>query len=242
MRKYRFYVDQDIALQTTIELPADITHQISRVLRLRAAEQIYLFNNSGSEFTATLESITRNTATVIITASSEPIMESPLKINLGQVIGKGEKIDWVIQKATELGVHSITPLYSSRSISQPVQDRTISKIEHWQKIAIAACSQSWRNIVPIINLPQDINDWVTKCTDPYKLILSPSHSSQRLRNLNITPTVTILIGPEGGFSEAEVAHAISHRFTPVSLGPRILRTETAGLTAVAILQSMFGDL
>lgn len=242
MRKHRFYVDQDLNLKDIIVLPEDISHQISRVLRLRVADQIYLFNNSGAEFTANIENITRNNTSVLITASYENSLESPFKINLGQVIGKGEKIDWVIQKATELGVHSITPLYSSRSISQPKQDRTIHKIEHWQKIAIAACAQSWRNIVPTINAPQDINDWVFACTDTHKLILSPSNSSQRIHDLHMSDSVTILIGPEGGFSETEVAHAISQQFIQISLGPRILRTETAGLTAIAILQSKYGDL
>lgn len=242
MRKHRFYIDQDIVLNTTLELSDDISHQINRVLRLRIADQIYLFNNSGAEFTANIENITRKNTTILITSRSETILESPLKINLGQVIGKGEKIDWVIQKATELGVHSITPLYSSRSISQPVQDRAVHKIEHWQKIAIAACSQCWRNIIPTINPPQNINDWTATSTEAQKLILSPSPSSQRIRDFNISSSVTVLIGPEGGFSETEIAHAISHQFIPVSLGPRILRTETAGLAAIAILQSMFGDL
>ncbi len=242
MRKHRFYVPQNIILKDVIALPDDISHQISRVLRLRVSDEIYLFNNSGCEFTANIEDITRNHTTVLITSSSETTLESPFKINLGQVIGKGEKIDWVIQKATELGVHSITPLYSSRSMSQPTQDRVIHKTEHWQRIAIAACSQSWRNILPTINPPQDINNWISACSDVNKLILSPYHSPQRIRDMNIPSSVTILVGPEGGFSEFEVAHAISQQFVPVSLGPRILRTETAGLTAIAILQSMFGDL
>lgn len=242
MRKHRFYVDQDIVLKCSIVLPEEISHQISRVLRLHVADQIYLFNNTGIEFIANIENITRNNTTVLITSSNAATVESPFKISLGQVIGKGEKIDWVIQKATELGVHDITPLYSSRSISQPKQDRTTHKIEHWQKIAIAACAQSWRNIVPTINQPQDVNDWVSACTDKHRLILSPSNSSQRIRDLHIADSVTILIGPEGGFSEAEIAHAISQQFIQVSLGPRILRTETAGLATIAILQSRFGDL
>jgi 16S rRNA (uracil1498-N3)-methyltransferase len=242
MRKHRFYIDQDIVLKKSIELPDDISHQISRVLRLRVADQVYLFNNSGAEFTADIEAITKNHTTVMVISSAATALESPFKINLGQVIGKGEKIDWVIQKATELGVQSITPLYSSRSVAQPVHERSSHKIEHWKKIAIAACAQSWRNIVPTINAPQDINDWTAKCTDTHKLILSPSHSAQRIRDLHIPSSATILIGPEGGFSEAEVVHAVSHKFIPVALGPRILRTETAGLAAIAILQSMFGDL
>lgn len=242
MRKHRFYINQDIILHSTIELPSEISHQINRVLRLRITDHIYLFNNSGCEFTAIIENISRNTTTVVITANNNHDIESPFKINLGQVIGKGEKLDWVIQKATELGIYSITPLYSSRSISQPVPDRTIHKIEHWQKIAIAACAQSWRNIVPIINAPQNMNDWITTCLDLNKLILSPFGSSKKLRDLNIASTATILVGPEGGFSETEIMHAMSHQFTPISLGPRILRTETAGLAALAILQSMFGDL
>jgi 16S rRNA (uracil1498-N3)-methyltransferase len=242
MRKHRFYVDQDIILNSKIELSDDVSHQISRVLRLRVADVIYLFNNSGAEYTARIENINKKNTTALITARSATELESAFKINLGQVIGKGEKIDWVIQKATELGVHRITPLYSSRSVSQPTPDRAANKSEHWQKIAIAACAQSWRNIVPIINPPQTLNDWIETCTDTYRLILSPSASSLRIRDLNLASSVTVLVGPEGGFSEAEIACAVSNKFAPVSLGPRILRTETAGLAAIAVLQSMFGDL
>jgi 16S rRNA (uracil1498-N3)-methyltransferase len=242
MRKHRFFVNENLAINTNVNLDSDISQHISRVLRLQISDVIYLFNDSGLEFSATIESINKNSVLVNITDISAESYTAPLQINLGQVLSKGEKMDLIIQKATELGVHSITPLYSERSIIKPVYDRTSSKLGHWQKIAIAASCQSWRNTVPEIYAAQNLSDWVAANQDTYKLLLSPHHSSQKISNLDIKNTVTILIGPEGGFSDAEINHAMQHNFMPIALGPRILRTETAGLATIAILQAMFGDL
>ena len=242
MRKHRFFVNENLEINTNINLDSDISQHISRVLRLQTSDVIYLFNDSGLEFSATIESINKNSVLVNITDVSAESYTAPLQINLGQVLSKGEKMDLIIQKATELGVHSITPLYSERSIIKPVHDRANSKLEHWQKIAIAASCQSWRNTVPEIYAAQNLSEWVEANQDPYKLLLSPHHSSQKISNLDMKNTVTILIGPEGGFSEAEVNDAMQHNFMPIALGPRILRTETAGLATIAILQAMFGDL
>lgn len=242
MRKHRFFVAMPLAVNTTLRLDAEVSHHISRVLRLKESDLIYLFNNTGAEYSASIENIARKHVTVNIINIKHEEFESPLKINLGQVISKGEKIELVIQKATELGVQSITILYSERSLIQPARDRMESKMDHWQKVAQAACSQCWRNVVPIINPTQELATWITQNQDPQKLLLSPVANGQRLRDLQISNPVSILIGPEGGFSETEIALAIRHKFTPISLGPRILRTETAALAAIAILQAQFGDL
>lgn len=242
MRKHRFYYNHSLNLQQNINLDADLSHHISRVLRLQPQDKIYLFNNSNTEFSATIQQITRHNVIITIDASHVLNHESPLKINLGQVISKAEKMDLIIQKATELGVHSITPLSAEFSLMKHDHERIKNKFIHWQKIAIAACCQCWRNTLPNINPAQTISEWIKNNTDLHRFILSPHNTSTKLRSLSLQSPISILIGPEGGFSEAEVNCALEHGFKPISLGPRILRTETAGPAAIAILQSIGGDL
>lgn len=242
MRKHRFFIHDSLELETTITLEGELSHQITRVLRLQVEDRIYLFNNSGLEYAAVIQAITRNAVIVMITSIDTTNTESPCAINLGQVIGKGEKMDYVIQKATELGVHSITPLYSENSVIKYTPEKITSKIMHWQKIAIAACCQSWRNIVPVVYPPQPLTKWIENNTDVNKLILTPDSTAQKLKINNTQMPISILIGPEGGFSTAEVNVALANKFSAISLGPRILRTETAGLAVIAILQAFYGDI
>lgn len=242
MRRHRFFISQPLHSAQTLTLDAELTHYINNVLRLRNEDQIFLFNNTEYEFSAIIKDIKRNAITVQIIDTIPAQRESALQINLGQVLCKGSKFDLIIQKATELGVHSITPLYSEHSVIRPVSDREETKVEHWQKIAIAASCQSWRNIVPEIYAPQTLTNWLNKDITATKLILSPAANSTKLTALKINSPVNILIGPEGGFSDSEIAMAVQQNFLPISLGPRILRTETAGLATIAILQSHFGDM
>lgn len=241
MRKHRFFIDDKLIVGTDVVLNSEISHYIGRVLRLLVDDQIFLFNNTGNEYLATIKVITKSSISVVINDYTTDTNESPLQINLAQVIGKGEKMDLVIQKATELGVHTITPLYSERTVVKKIAERVEHKLEHWQKIAVAASAQSWRNVVPTVNAPQELNTWLATTKEQYKLILSTSGDRQRLNNLNLTSAVTVLIGPEGGFSAEELNAAAKYNFTAISLGPRILRTETAGIAVVAILQAMYGD-
>lgn len=238
MRKHRFFVATELSINDQLELDADTSHYISRVLRLNTEQIIYLFNNSGYEFTANIINISRNNVTVNIINSATNNLESPLKINLAQVIAKGEKMDLVIQKATELGVSCLVPLYSERT-----QIKNTSKYDHWQKVAIAASCQSGRNYVPVISAPQNLTTWLENADHTsLKLILSPDYTAQNLKTLkNSSTEITLLIGPEGGFSLAEIDLAVKHNFTAINLGPRILRTETAGIAAIAILQALYGD-
>jgi len=242
MRKHRFFIINKLAVDTTVTLDVDLSHQITRVLRLKAHDEIFLFNNSGYEFTASIQTITRNAVDVRVISAAKDLHESPLQINLAQVIAKGEKMDVVIQKATELGVHTITPLVSERTVVKKIKEKAEHKLDHWHRIAIAASCQSWRNYVPIINEPQDLSFWLQQDNSDQKLILSTFGTATRLKELNLKTAVTILIGPEGGFSEEELNLAIRYNFQAISLGPRILRTETAGIATIAILQSMIGDL
>ena len=241
MRKHRFFIENNLEIGDLVKLESDLSHYIGRVLRLTNNDLIFIFNNTGYEFQAKIQTVTKNCITVLISESTPDAQESPLRINLAQVIGKGEKMDLVIQKATELGVHSITPLYSERTVVKKVIDRSENKLEHWQKIAVAASGQCWRNFVPFINHPLSLDVWITQLTSTNKLILSTAQHTKRLKDLSINSEVTILIGPEGGFSQAELDLALMHNFTAISLGPRILRTETAGIAAISILQSLFGD-
>lgn len=230
MRKHRFYIAETLAVGQTISLPDEIKHHISKVLRLRSGDQIFLFNNSNQEFAATLDNYAGH-----ITAISATSAAAPLQINLAQVIGKGDKMDLVIQKSTELGVNSIIPLFSQYSISNKT-----NKLEHWRKIAIAASCQSWRNNVPDISEPVDLQDWLKQDHAGTKIMLDPQ--GQALKQTIISSPITVLIGPEGGLSAAECELALQHGFANISLGPRILRTETAGIAIVAILQAIAGDM
>lgn len=242
MRKHRFFLALDLNTNQSLDLDRDLSHQIINVLRLTTGDEIYFFNNTGLEFTAEIAHINRKIVTVNILQSSNTAVESPCQINLGQVLGKGEKMDVIIQKATELGVHSITPLFSEHSVIKNIADRIANKQEHWQKIANAACCQCWRTIAPVIHPAQDLTTWINNNNDPLKLLLSPSANALKLKDVPLLSPVSILIGPEGGFSDAEIQLASKHTFTHVSLGPRILRTETAGIAVIAILQALIGDL
>ncbi len=242
MRKHRFFIPIPLAVKQELTLSRDLSHHISKVLRMQNADQIYLFNDSGNEYTGYITDTQRNSVNIRIISVTQPVVESPLKIHLGQVLGKGEKMDLVIQKATELGVSSITPLYSEHSVVKQVAERSENKLEHWQRIAVAASCQSWRTIVPTMHAPQKLSTWITANNKQYKFILHPSANSISIQSLTVSNEVALLIGPEGGFSSAEVQLAIDHGFDDINLGPRILRTETAGVVAVAIMQALFGDL
>lgn len=242
---------------------------VSRVLRLKAGDQIRLFDGKGHEFMATLEQVGKKT-TACITEPLEHYVESPLQIELLQVISRGDRMDFTIQKAVELGVTSIVPLFSERCGVKLDEQRGSKKLDSYQKIAIAACEQCGRNVVPEIKPLQDLCDYLKNITLPavldnntpdvlsqtsdmpqapvivdstgfINLTLDP-RAAHKLTTLPATGKYRILIGPEGGFTAEEVNATLQAGFTGVTLGPRILRTETTALVALAILGSHFGDL
>lgn len=230
MRKHRFFVPDELEVDNHITIPKDILHQIKRVLRLRNGAIVFFFNNSGFEYTAQIED---NKA--IITEKTADESTSPIQINLAQVIGKGTKMNLVIQKATELGVTSITPLFSEYSISKET-----NKLENWQNVAIAASCQCWRNTTPTVNPPIELQEWLKQPRDGTNLIFLPG--GQKINKSILESSINILIGPEGGFSATEIESAYTNNFVTAGLGPRILRTETAGISAIAILQALVGDM
>jgi 16S rRNA (uracil1498-N3)-methyltransferase len=238
----RIYINQKLPIDSIIELDNAAANHVINVLRMNIGEQIILFNGDGKEYSANITEISKKKINLKILDAIEKNLESPLKIHLGQGIAKGEKMDLIIQKAVELGVTEITPLITARCNVHFKADRLEKKIEHWQKVVISACEQCGRNFIPTINPPQKIADWIGNNQSDLALILSP-YAEQSLANLAAKPTnISILIGPEGGLTAEEVELAKRYNFLAVKLGPRILRTETAGLVVLSILQAKWGDL
>ncbi len=252
----RLFFAGPLSADTTIRLDTDASHHALRVLRLERGDLIELFNGDGLRYPATLLDTDARAASVQIGSPVEACTESPLRLSLAQALPSGDKMDWIVEKAIELGVHTIQPLMSSRSILRLDASRTEKRLAHWRRIAIAACMQCGRDRVPEISAPVDLARWLIERrrvaqeqsdTSPAGFMLSP-RGSTRLREI-IKPSAVIprsaswlLVGPEAGLSEQEESLAIECGWQALRLGPRILRTETAGLAALAALQALFGDL
>ena len=242
MRIPRIYTPLPLNSGDTIELDNSAFNHAVRVLRLKPGASIILFNGQGGEFEAELTTIEKKRAFARSGQHIERDCESPLHITLGQCISRGEKMDYTLQKAVELGVNKIVPLFSERCGVKLKQERLDKKMDHWRGVVISACEQSGRNRVPEVTQPLSLQAWLPPHQGGLKLVLDPT-SEHSLRTQGAPQKdVTLLIGPEGGLTDDEIALAIRHGFTGIRLGPRILRTETAGLTALSIIQQRWGDL
>lgn len=242
MRIPRIFHPEKIEQMGDLELSGDAAGHIGRVLRMQPEQEICLFDNSGYEFTARITESNKKSVRVRITEKKEKSLESPLDIHLGQVISRGDKMEFTIQKSVELGVNTITPLVSERCGVKLNQERFAKKLAQWQKIAIGACEQCGRNRVPLIRPVMSLEDWCKEEDNALKLNLHP-----RARySINTLPDslkkVRLLIGPEGGLSQAEIDNTRTMGFEEILLGPRVLRTETTAMTAITALQVRFGDL
>lgn len=252
MRIPRIYQKLDLEVDSTLKLDEDASRHLITVLRLPIDAPIYLFNGDGKKYHARIIDIRKNGLMVHIDKAVLENNESPLRIHLGQAISKGERMDWVIQKTTELGVDKISPLFSERCVVHLKGERIEKRQEHWQRIAISACEQSERNTVPAIQKPIDYVEWIVNQSfksNLLKFILLPeadkalsSLSLNTSKNFLSQSEVALVIGPEGGLSDSENEYAVSKGFIPIKLGPRILRTETAAIAAISILQYLMGDL
>ncbi|MGN0893395.1 MAG: 16S rRNA (uracil(1498)-N(3))-methyltransferase [Succinivibrio sp.] len=229
-----------LATDSVLNLNDDGYGHLIRVLRMKNGDAFNVFDGCGSEFEAVIENAGKSASYRCI-RKIERNVESPLNIELGQVISRGEKMEFTIQKAVELGITSITPLYSKRCGVKLDDKRGEKKTEQWQKIAIAACEQCGRNVVPPVNPITDIDNWYKHDEDTLSLTLDPS-ASVSLTQIKPKQKIRLLIGPEGGFDSNEIKKASDNNFMLVSLGPRVLRTETAALSALSILGCTFGDL
>jgi 16S rRNA (uracil1498-N3)-methyltransferase len=242
MRCPRIYSSQALAVGAQIALESDAAHHLARVLRLPVGAPLILFNGDGNEYPAEIISIDKKNVFIAISNVLTEARESPLHIHLGIAISKGERMDWVIQKATELGVTEISPLQSERVEVRLHGEREEKKLAHWRAVAISACEQSARNRIPAINDVQPLFNWIEQIEADKKFVLH-HRSVAALDAQNAAPkSVALLIGPEGGLSEAEINAAEQREFQPLRLGPRVLRTETAPLAALSVLQYLWGDL
>ncbi|MDG1750082.1 MAG: 16S rRNA (uracil(1498)-N(3))-methyltransferase [Thalassotalea sp.] len=247
MRNPRIYQNSQWTIGDTITLSDDAFGHTVRVLRLKNGDNVTLFNGvkyqeAWGEFQAELVNVSKKSAQVIIQSFKKVENESPVNIHLGQAISRGDRMDFTLQKSVELGVNTITPLFTERCGVKISSERLEKKIEQWQKIVISACEQSGRCTVPTVNPAQTLDNWLNQESSALKLNLHPKaeHSIMNLPNEN--ERIRLLIGPEGGLSDDEIAQANKKQFIGVLLGPRVLRTETAALTAITAIQCRFGDI
>ncbi len=244
MRIPRVYVPADQGWQPNAEvtLPADSAHHVGRVLRMQEGQALELFTGDGMNYAAVIKQATKRDVIVEIISHDKNASEAPIHIHLGQGISRGDRMDFVLQKSVELGVTEITPLFTERCGVKLVGDRLEKKRLQWQKIVISACEQSGRSVVPKVNTPVAMAAWFEHLDVGLRLTLDPYAQTPLCEMNESTNKVALLIGPEGGLTDAEVTHASQQSFQPVRLGPRILRTETAALAAITVIQYQFGDL
>ncbi|MBK4716138.1 MULTISPECIES: 16S rRNA (uracil(1498)-N(3))-methyltransferase [Tenebrionibacter/Tenebrionicola group] len=242
MRIPRIYHPERLGVGDEITLDDDAANHVGRVLRMSAGQSLQLFDGSNQIFTAGIVAADKKSVQVKVLTCAPENRESPLDIHLGQVMSRGEKMEFTIQKSIELGVNTITPLLSERCGVRLDAERLDKKLQQWRKIAIAACEQCGRNRIPTIRPAMALDTWCAEAEDGLKLNLHPRAS----HSINTLPQpvkrVRLLIGPEGGLSAQEITRTATHGFTDILLGPRVLRTETTALTAITALQVRFGDL
>lgn len=243
MRIPRIYHPELLEYQTQCQLSEDAANHVGRVLRMGEGEQLELFDGSNHIYPAIITESNKKSVKVNILGRELSDKESNLKIHLGQVISRGERMEFTIQKSVELGVNVITPLWSERCGVKLDGERMDKKIQQWQKIAIAACEQCGRNVVPEIRPLMKLQDWCAEDDGALKLNLHP-RAQHSIKTLPMIPKdgVRLLIGSEGGLSEQEIVQTQQKGFTEILLGKRVLRTETASLAAISALQIYFGDL
>jgi len=240
MRVPRLYTDQPLKPGRDARLEDRSAHYLSRVLRHRPGLPLILFNGDGHDYDC--ETVDPRCLTVRVNGRLPAVPESRLRIVLVQAVGKGGRMDASLQKATELGVAAIQPLLTERTEVKLEPGRQERRMEHWRGVLVAACEQCLRAVVPELREPLALGDWLASDSDADRLALLPDAAAPLASVAGLERGVELLVGPEGGFSEAELQRLGSAGVRAVSLGPRVLRTETAGPAAIAVLQSLHGDL
>lgn len=238
MRLSRFFIDAPLSLGEH-SLPEAQAHYIGRVLRMTEGQALQVFDGSGVEYRGTLLEVGKKQVRVQLDEQFAGQAESTLRIHLGQGLSRGERMDWAIQKATELGVAEITPIVSERCEVRLKDERAQKRQDHWQQIAISACEQCGRSVVPVIHPPLPLAEWLKQTDADLKLVLHPV--AEPLSSHPKPASLAFLIGPEGGLSEAEVEQAKAGGYHAARLGPRVLRTETAPVVALSVAQQLWGD-
>lgn len=237
----RIHVPLPLAVGASLDLPDEAARHVAQVLRMRVGEPLTLFNGEGGEYAATIVATGRRDVRVSIDRFDPVDRESRLDVSLVQCVSKGERMDYTVQKAVELGVSRILPLLSERSVVKLDAERWDKKLEHWRGIAVSACEQSGRTRVPEVAPVQKLDAWLASADAGLRLVLAPTESVS-LKALPPAAGIALLIGPEGGLSDQEIAAARRAGCIGIGLGPRVLRTETAGVATLAALQLLWGDL
>ena len=240
----RVYVPADVPLHGVCDLPDDASHHLSHVLRLASGDAVVIFDGRGHEYDATIERVSKSGMRVKLGPARAIDRESRLEVRLAQGISSGDRMDYTIQKAVELGVYAIQPLSTERSVVRLDATRAAKRIAHWRSVAIAACEQCGRNRVPEIAPIASLTGWLGSLRGgSLRLTLSPNASAKLATVVrDDSLPVILLVGPEGGLAPREEDDARAAGFTAVRLGPRVLRTETAAVAALAALQALRGDL
>ncbi len=245
MNAPRFYFPPPLPADATSELPPEAAHHASRVLRLREGDAVQIFDGVGTALDARISAIRGKHVLLheLQTCVAEAATHSQLRITLAQAMCGSEKMDWVVQKATELGATAVEPVQTQRSVAKLAGERAEKRAVHWKSVAIGACEQCGRNTLPVIRAPQDFGTWLAATRDNTgsKFILLPEGSTTLAGQPKPAGPVTLLIGPEGGFTEEESLMARHAGFVPIRLGSLILRTETAAVAGITALQTLWGD-
>ncbi len=252
MSNLRFYSAESLKIGVTVKLSDNAATHATRVLRLNVGDKIKLFNGDGIDYICELLSVKKSEVLAKVLSQCEVKNESPLNITLLQGISSGERMDYTIQKAVELGVTAIQPLSTERSVVKLSVERAQKRLEHWQNVVIAACEQCGRAKIPQVAIPMSLTAWLGATMNlksshagagdaDLRILLNPIGAKQLSALPKSTQNIQLLIGAEGGLSQAEIDLATNHSFQSIVLGPRILRTETAALTAIATMQTLWGD-
>lgn len=241
MRIPRIYTPQTLSPNSKITLEPEASHHLLKVLRMDIGRPLMLFNGDGYQYTASISRIDKKAVVAIIQKHEHRPNTSPIQTELAIGLSKGDRFDWVLQKATELGVSAIVPLFTERSEVRLSKERIEKKMTSWQNIIISACEQCQRNVLPSLQAPQELESYLNACENDLKLVLH--HRSKRALDTQTPPqSLSLLVGPEGGLSDGEIKYAEQQGFEPLKLGERVLRTETAPLAALSVVQFMWGDL
>lgn len=240
MRVPRLFIDGALQSDSRLHLDRNAAHYVTNVLRLKKYAELTVFNGLGGEYSAVLTEVSRHSATVEISAWKQPNVEPSISIELALGICRGERMDFAVQKAVELGVNKITPLRTQRCVVHLNAAQGLQKCVHWRKIVQSSCEQSGRTRLPRVAEPANLADWLNS-SQGIKLLLDSKAGTTLNQIDSLYPYVTLLSGPEGGFTESEVLDSVEAGFKPVRLGPRTLRAETSAMAAVTAIQILWGD-
>lgn len=243
MRLNRIFCEGPLTSGADIDLPSAGAYHVARVLRMREGAPLSVFDGGGHELRAEIIRVDGDRVTVKLGEQALGTTESPLRITLVQGVSRSERMDWTLQKATELGVAAIAPVLTARSVVRLDEKQAVKKQAHWRGIVVGACEQCGRAKLPAVSTPTTLRDYLTNVRkDGLRLVLSPSAPGSLVGLSSMPSKVELLIGPEGGLDDDELLAAQKAGFMPVRLGPRVLRTETAAVVALSVLQGLWGDL